>query len=116
MANAAIVAHSTTHQEDRVQRMGQNVKTVASLATGSLFVVPALCTQHKQQQGIHALDATEPDTKFPTAPSGTLHMQDTPQLFFHSRCIDSIFETDTFNPSKDRSGRGSRHNAPAMQD
>ena len=36
-----IGAHSTTHQEDHVQHMGQGVKTVASLATGSLFVVPA---------------------------------------------------------------------------
>ena len=39
--DAAIVAHSTTHQEDHVQLMEQGVQAVASWATGSLFVVPA---------------------------------------------------------------------------
>lgn len=52
-------------------------------------------SQYKQQEGIHALDTTEPDTEFPTVPSSTSHMQDTPQLYFHSLCIDSISETDT---------------------
>ena len=51
--------------------------------------------QHKQQQGIHTLDTTDPDTEFPTAPSSTSHMQDTPQLYFHSLYIGSVSETDT---------------------
>ena len=103
--DAAIVAHSTTHQEDHVQRMEQGVQAVASLATGSLFVVPAQKTrtgqvqprdsQYKQQQGIHTLDTTDPDTEFPTAPSSASHMQDTPQLYFHSLYIDSVSKTDT---------------------
>ena len=52
-------------------------------------------SQYKQQQGIHTLDTTDPDTEFPTAPSSASHMQDTPQLYFHSLYIDSVSETDT---------------------
>ena len=51
--------------------------------------------QHKQQQGIHALDTTDPDNEFPTVPSSTSHMQDTPQLYFHSLYIGSVSATDT---------------------
>ena len=51
--------------------------------------------QHKQQQGIHALDTSDPDNEFPAAPSSTSHMQDTPQLYYHSLYIGSVSTTDT---------------------
>ena len=51
--------------------------------------------QHKQQQGIPALDTTDPDNEFPTVPSSTSHMQETPQLYFHSLYIGSVSATDT---------------------
>ena len=46
--------------------------------------------QHKQRQGIHALDTTETDVDIPTGAT-----PDTPQLYFHSLCIDSLSKTDT---------------------
>ena len=46
--------------------------------------------QHKQRQGIHALDTTETDVDIPTRAT-----PDTPQLYFHSLCIDSLSKTDT---------------------
>ena len=46
--------------------------------------------QHKQRQGIHALDTTKTDVGIPTGAT-----PETPQLYFHSLCIDSLSKTDT---------------------
>ena len=57
---------------------------------------PSRDKQHRPQQGVHAIDTTEPDTDCPTVQSIDVpHTLDTPQLNFHSLYIDSVVERDT---------------------
>lgn len=52
--------------------------------------------QHRPQQGVHAIDTTEPNTDYPTVQNIDVpHTLDTPQLYFHSLHIDSVVEGDT---------------------